>query len=560
MADTVELSGSGDSATIVSRRSVPVGLALQPAIISGGLATGGQITAHHLNLPWAYTLNDVPTEVAIGTALHVPIDVVVNNMQAPFNSPQFQTAHFGPRAIINIEGRARYQVSQNAFGFSPVGFGDFLAVANEPSGVAKTIVPSWHFLSGRSYLARGADVPLGNTDVGNNGEFVSSTVLSSMNSGHLNGFTNNVNWIHYEALLGIGGHVSLRKRIGFNIKPVFAGNPAQSSDHWDFPGEPTDALSFALDEEIGFRCERFNHGTLKVGLRSQHRIQLYSDANNFDGTGLVMIQAPAVNLTANVAGWTATAFDFRPTIVASEDSNAFTSGTLFNNQAVYKTANAQAQSMAILFGVNQSPTFQGDGAALTHTGFTAYLDGPTVNRINAGSVTLTDLTGFSSGPLIDTGTTVTTRKAVNVSDPTGGGTLTNQFGIDIAALSKASTLNVGIRNASPYVATPTTQTLSAAGNAITANAEYKTLDNNTGASLTLTSAPTIADGQNGQEIELTNVDSADNIVLQDQGTLANSNLRLQAATITLTPRDSVRLRYSTAVGDWVQTGPVSAVL
>jgi hypothetical protein len=136
--------------------------------------------------------------------------------------------------------------------------------------------------------------------------------------------------------------------------------------------------------------------------------------------------------------------------------------------------------------------------------------------------------------------------------------VTTQIGLDIDTLAKAAT-NIGIRNASTEVDTPAAQTLSAAGNAITATAKVKALTNSTGGSLTLTSAPTIADGQNGQIIELVNVGTQD-IVLQDQGTLPSSNLRLTAASITLTPRDTVRLRYNATVGDWVQTSPVVNVL
>src|SRR3990172_1962901 len=71
------------------------------------------------------------------------------------------------------------------------------------------------------------------------------------------------------------------------------------------------------------------------------------------------------------------------------------------------------------------------------------------------------------------------------------------------------------------------------------------------AAYTMTSAPTIPDGQDGQVVTLFN-QSANNLTLQDQGTLASSNLRLTAATVTLTPRDSIQLIYHATVGDWVQ--------
>lgn len=73
-------------------------------------------------------------------------------------------------------------------------------------------------------------------------------------------------------------------------------------------------------------------------------------------------------------------------------------------------------------------------------------------------------------------------------------------------------------------------------------------------SLTMTSAPTIANGWSGQILELINNDptGADTITLQDQGTLPSSNLRLGAATRVLGVRDTIVLRYDATVGDWVE--------
>ena len=91
------------------------------------------------------------------------------------------------------------------------------------------------------------------------------------------------------------------------------------------------------------------------------------------------------------------------------------------------------------------------------------------------------------------------------------------------------------------------------GDTITAEARVKTLDNSTGASLTLTSTPTIANGQDGQIITLINDDSADDIVIQDETSLGSSNLRLAgAANCTLGPRDAITLMYVSSLGDWIE--------
>lgn len=134
---------------------------------------------------------------------------------------------------------------------------------------------------------------------------------------------------------------------------------------------------------------------------------------------------------------------------------------------------------------------------------------------------------------------------------------TSKIGVDVAAQSGATT-NIGIRNAAPYVATPSSaQNITAVGNTILANAQVVQLTAN--ASYTLTSAPTIANGSDGQIVTIVNVDSTDVITIQDQGTLGSSNLRLSATTIALGPNDSITLMYSSTVGDWIQIGQVNVL-
>lgn len=106
--------------------------------------------------------------------------------------------------------------------------------------------------------------------------------------------------------------------------------------------------------------------------------------------------------------------------------------------------------------------------------------------------------------------------------------------------------------------------ITAAGNSIVANRRTVLITNTTGGSITLTSTPTIADGSNGEVIRVVNV-GTQNVVIQDQGTLANSNLRLTGNSITLGPRDSIELTFFATIGgvtlgDWVQTGNVVNVL
>jgi len=186
----------------------------------------------------------------------------------------------------------------------------------------------------------------------------------------------------------------------------------------------------------------------------------------------------------------------------------------------------------------------------------SFYSAPTINRINSGVMTLTSLDHFAAAGTIAAGITTTTRRGLHVINPTVGGTLTNNVGVEIDAMTVGTT-RIGIRNAAPYVATPSAAQTLAAGTAILANAEIVLI--NSSGNVTITAAPTIADGLSGQRLLIVNVDIADTITIQDQGTLANSNLRLSAATIALAPRDSIQVVYSTDVGDWIQIGQTNVI-
>jgi len=99
----------------------------------------------------------------------------------------------------------------------------------------------------------------------------------------------------------------------------------------------------------------------------------------------------------------------------------------------------------------------------------------------------------------------------------------------------------------------TTQILTAAGDTINAAGHSLIFLTSTGGSLTMTSAPTVSDGVIGQVLILVNIDSTDTITLQDQGTLANSNLRLSTTTFAMGPRDSITFVWAAlSYFDWVE--------
>ena len=100
------------------------------------------------------------------------------------------------------------------------------------------------------------------------------------------------------------------------------------------------------------------------------------------------------------------------------------------------------------------------------------------------------------------------------------------------------------------IMTPSTaQNITAISDAILANASVVLI--NAGGP-TLTSTPTIADGTDGQIVTLINVSTLNGMTLQDQKSVAGTNLRLSAAQIVLSPYDTITLVFSSTIGDWVQ--------
>lgn len=96
------------------------------------------------------------------------------------------------------------------------------------------------------------------------------------------------------------------------------------------------------------------------------------------------------------------------------------------------------------------------------------------------------------------------------------------------------------------------QAITAAGDAILANAETVML--NPDADYTLTSTPTIADGTPGQRVVITAPNSETNTVtLQDQDLLAGTNLQLLTTTRDISGKKMLLLQFDGS--DWVEMGP-----
>lgn len=94
-----------------------------------------------------------------------------------------------------------------------------------------------------------------------------------------------------------------------------------------------------------------------------------------------------------------------------------------------------------------------------------------------------------------------------------------------------------------------TSSLNSSTNTLLSDAEFIQLE--VAEATTVNSAPTIAAGVNGQLLTLVNVGDF-GITIQDNATLIGSTLHLSAATLTLAPRQNVKLIYLSSEGGWVQ--------
>jgi len=73
--------------------------------------------------------------------------------------------------------------------------------------------------------------------------------------------------------------------------------------------------------------------------------------------------------------------------------------------------------------------------------------------------------------------------------------------------------------------------------------------------ITITSTPFIANGDDGQELTIVNVDATDTLTIPDEATTPGSNTELRAATRALAPAGGyLKLRFSTALAAWHEVG------
>lgn len=95
-----------------------------------------------------------------------------------------------------------------------------------------------------------------------------------------------------------------------------------------------------------------------------------------------------------------------------------------------------------------------------------------------------------------------------------------------------------------------------ASTAILANAPIVRVVGSGGA-VTLTATPTLADGVNGQAVEIWGTNDSNTVAIQDEGTLTGSNIQLPGTVRTLGLGDVLILRFNSTTGYWYEAGFVN---
>ncbi len=520
-----------------------------------------------IQIPWEYTQTNDPTDPAIGTAVNVQAQVAVDGFDG-LDGANFATGLFGPRGVFEFEGLIRYGVDMSIVSIAPIGYADISALAND-DGNDRVLTPSWTFMSARQYIAQAGVVTLEENDTNSGGAaFIATPLWGTTDVGEIDGLTNQSEDTGF--LFGglYAGNVDMKRRIGVDIKGAMKMadiafpdiiEPGELYPDWTGAGVgalgTVDADVATIEEEIGLRVRKFSLGATKIGLRTAHPIQLLSeDLTHAAFHTLIGVKdgnTRVLTLTGdNAAGVSAYTFD--PTIVFEDNGFLFGSMLGFVIAPLVKNVNGETRQIGVSIGYHAAPKWRGDGAALTVLSFTAFSDQANSDIVSSGTVAYTAHNGLVSAPTVGTGVTMTTRKAVDIQDVAGSGTLTTNIGIDIAGITKGAT-NIGLRNASTEVATPGQASLSNASSTIQPVSKVRRLNNLSGGALTLTATPIIPDGQDGQLLIIFN-GSANSVTLT-HGTA--NNLRLDGGTNkTLATRASIVLMFSSTIGDWIQIGSV----
>ena len=141
-------------------------------------------------------------------------------------------------------------------------------------------------------------------------------------------------------------------------------------------------------------------------------------------------------------------FQFAPTVNMTGANSTFV-GVLFANSGSWTNANNYSGNFGSIGAFVNQFTATADTQSLTQTTQWSFLDRPRYRTTGSTTMTVSEYNSFTSTnyPSLNTlgsGVTVTLRRGFFMEDWVGSGAVTTTVGVDIAALTKATT-NIGVR-------------------------------------------------------------------------------------------------------------------
>jgi hypothetical protein len=451
-----------------------------------GELDGGKMTISQYISDQTYTADQDPLAAASGGTLgpaflsmgEVNLDYVGD---APAG-PKQATEYYGPRGVFQSEMTQVIHENQNAYGHGPVGFQDQMMMKNV-AGETRTIVPGYTFISSRLITADGGTVTLKRTDASDGmTSFSDNSALMTAGSATMDASQSGVYQMNgFASMPIVQGNVTLFRRVGFYCREITGGvgaGPIFDS----VPGiggrltNTVDNTAPTITEQYGMLVPRLEMATTNIGIQCDSPIRLWQDTVTFDANQSPVIDVKGTWTIGTGADLIPVAYSTTTNVVVDNTLNVFAVVNSFNNDVIYKSAtNATVRDLKSFRAFADTGTVTADTSADTMSGYTSFVASATLSRVNSGTLALSELTGVAVLPsAVGAGVTVTTARGLQVRNPTGSGTVTNLYGLDIETLSKGGTKNRpirlgagrGIEFATQDSAHDTTSTLSASGAAI----------------------------------------------------------------------------------------------
>jgi hypothetical protein len=447
---------------------------------------GGQFTLSRFVAEQNFTATEDPLPYAdgglLGTSFLARGDINLDYVGDAPVGPRQATGFFGPVGVFQNSTTQTVHENQKAYGHGPIGFQDTMLIKNV-ADENRDLCPSYTFIASRICAADGGTVALKRTDaLDGMSSYSDNMVIITAGDATIDADQTNTYQINGSISAPIvHGNVSLWRRVGFYVNDITGG--AGTGSIWDaVPGiggrltNTVDDTTATIEEQFGVLIPRLAEATTNVGIRCDSPIQLWQDTVTFAANQSPVIDVQGTWTIGTGADLIPVAYSTTTNVVVDNTLNVFAVVNSFNNDVIYKSAtNATVRDLKSFRAFADTGTVTADTSADTMSGYTSFVASATLSRVNSGTLALSELTGVAVLPsAVGAGVTVTTARGLQVRNPTGSGTVTNLYGLDIETLSKGGTKNRpirlgagrGIEFATQDSAHDTTSTLSASGAAI----------------------------------------------------------------------------------------------